>query len=75
MHVLYYRVAAKGMIEIVRVLHERMEPNRHLDELPTEGDIRTRKPQAAEVPRPREGWWVYAERLLGSNREGARFYR
>jgi toxin ParE1/3/4 len=38
-HVLYYRVAQKGVIEIVRVLHERMEPSRHLDELPTEGDI------------------------------------
>jgi hypothetical protein len=38
-HVLYYRVAQKGVIEIVRVLHERMEPSRHLDELPTEGDL------------------------------------
>jgi toxin ParE1/3/4 len=38
-HVLYYRVAQKGVIEIVRVLHERMEPSRHLDEPPTEGDI------------------------------------
>jgi toxin ParE1/3/4 len=38
-HVLYYRVADEGVIEIVRVLHERMEPSRHLDELPTEGDI------------------------------------
>lgn len=38
-HVLYYRVAQEGVIEIVRVLHERMEPSRHLDELPTEGDI------------------------------------
>jgi toxin ParE1/3/4 len=38
-HVLYYRVAEEGVIEIVRVLHERMEPSRHLDELPTEGDI------------------------------------
>ena len=38
-HVLYYRVAQNGVIEIVRVLHERMEPNRHLDELPTEDDI------------------------------------
>jgi toxin ParE1/3/4 len=38
-HVLYYRVTQEGMIEIVRVLHERMEPSRHLDELPTEGDI------------------------------------
>jgi toxin ParE1/3/4 len=38
-HVLYYRVAQEGVIEIVRVLHERMEPSRHLDELPAEGDI------------------------------------
>lgn len=37
-HVLYYRVAQKGVIEIVRVLHERMEPSRHLDVLETEGD-------------------------------------
>ena len=33
-HVLYYRVAEEGVIEIIRVLHERMEPSRHLDELP-----------------------------------------
>ena len=38
-HVLYYRVAEEGVIEIIRVLHERTEPNHHLDELPTEGDI------------------------------------
>ena len=38
-HVLYYRVAEEGVIEIVRVLHERMEPRRHLDEPPTEDDI------------------------------------
>jgi toxin ParE1/3/4 len=38
-HVLYYRVARQGVIEIVRVLHERMEPNRHLDGLPAEGDV------------------------------------
>lgn len=38
-HVLYYRVAGEGVIEIIRVLHERMEPSRHLDELPTERDI------------------------------------
>jgi toxin ParE1/3/4 len=37
-HVLYYRVAQEGVIEIIRVMHERMEPSRHLDELPTEGD-------------------------------------
>jgi toxin ParE1/3/4 len=29
-HVLYYRAVAPDMIEIVRVLHERMEPSRHL---------------------------------------------
>lgn len=32
-HVLYYQVDRAGVIEIVRVLHERMEPTRHLDEL------------------------------------------
>ena len=30
-HVLYFRVIAPGLVEIVRVLHERMEPSRHLD--------------------------------------------
>lgn len=38
-HVLYYRVAQDGVIEIVRVLHDRMEPSRHLDERSTEGDV------------------------------------
>jgi toxin ParE1/3/4 len=38
-HVLYYRVARDGVIEIVRVLHERMEPSRHLDDLPTEDTV------------------------------------
>jgi toxin ParE1/3/4 len=38
-HVLYYRVAQEGVIEIVRVLHERMEPSRHLDDLPAAGAI------------------------------------
>ena len=37
-HVLYYRVAQEGVIEIVRVLHERMDPSRHIDEPPTEDD-------------------------------------
>lgn len=36
-HVLYYRAVASDLIEIVRVLHERMEPSRHLDTIP-EGD-------------------------------------
>jgi len=38
-HVLYYRVAQQGVIEIVRVLHERMDPIRHLDEPPSDGDV------------------------------------
>lgn len=33
-HILYYRIAEPGLIEIVRVLHERSEPSRHLDEKP-----------------------------------------
>ncbi|MGE3275235.1 MAG: type II toxin-antitoxin system RelE/ParE family toxin [Vicinamibacterales bacterium] len=32
-HLLYYRVASDGVIEVVRVLHERMEPKRHVAEL------------------------------------------
>jgi toxin ParE1/3/4 len=32
-HVLYYRGVEPGLIEIVRVLHERMEPSRHLREV------------------------------------------
>jgi len=31
-HVLYFRVVRPGMIEIIRALHERMEPSQHLDE-------------------------------------------
>ena len=30
-HVLYYRAIQPGLIEIIRVLHERMEPSRHFD--------------------------------------------
>ena len=29
-HVLYYRPVEPGLIEIVRVLHDRMEPSRHI---------------------------------------------
>ena len=29
-HVLYYRVIRQELVEIVRILHERMEPSRHL---------------------------------------------
>ena len=29
-HVLYYRVVQPGLVEIARVLHERMEPSRHI---------------------------------------------
>lgn len=30
-HVVFYRVAEPGVVEIVRVLHDRMEPSRHVD--------------------------------------------
>ena len=36
-HVLYYRAIRPGLIEIVRVLHERMEPSRHVGD-PVDGD-------------------------------------
>ncbi|HML14454.1 MAG TPA: type II toxin-antitoxin system RelE/ParE family toxin [Xanthobacteraceae bacterium] len=29
-HVLYYRVIEPGLIEIIRVLHDRMDPARHI---------------------------------------------
>jgi toxin ParE1/3/4 len=29
-HVIFYRVVQPGVVEIVRVLHERMEPRRHV---------------------------------------------
>jgi toxin ParE1/3/4 len=29
-HVLFYRVTQLGVVEIIRVLHERMEPTRHV---------------------------------------------
>jgi toxin ParE1/3/4 len=29
-HVIYYRAVKPGHVEIVRVLHERMEPSRHI---------------------------------------------
>lgn len=29
-HVIFYRVTQPGVIEIVRVLHDRMEPSRHV---------------------------------------------
>ena len=45
--VLYYRVAAAGIVEIIRVLHERMEPQRHLE------DPRTRRRGSQEAKRVR----------------------
>lgn len=30
-HVIYYRYLAAGRIEIVRILHDRMDPDRHFD--------------------------------------------
>jgi toxin ParE1/3/4 len=35
-HVLFYRIVRPGLVEIVRVLHERMEPSRHLGPEPDE---------------------------------------
>jgi toxin ParE1/3/4 len=29
-HILFYRVVRPGLVDIVRVLHERMETSRHL---------------------------------------------
>jgi toxin ParE1/3/4 len=29
-HIIFYRIVAPGRVEIVRILHERMEPGRHL---------------------------------------------
>ena len=37
-HVLYYRANQPGLIEIVRVLHERMEPRRHFFDTLSEGE-------------------------------------
>ena len=37
-HVLYYRVAEQGVIEIARVMHERMDPIRHLDDPLRDGE-------------------------------------
>lgn len=28
-HIVYFRIAAPGIVEIVRVIHERMDPGRH----------------------------------------------
>lgn len=33
-HVIYYRTAQTNLIEIVRVLHERMDPGRHMEQTP-----------------------------------------
>ena len=38
-HVLYYRVVRPGLVEIARVLHERMEPSRHIG-----ADLKTTPP-------------------------------
>ena len=38
-HVLFYRVAPDGVIEIVRVLHDKMDPSRHLDSPQADVDI------------------------------------
>jgi toxin ParE1/3/4 len=35
-HILYYRAVRPGLVEIVRVLHEHMEPSRHIGADPEE---------------------------------------
>ena len=30
-HVIFYRAPAQGLVEVIRVLHDRMEPQRHMD--------------------------------------------
>jgi toxin ParE1/3/4 len=37
-HVLYFRIVETGLIEIARVLHERMEPSRHFGGITEEPD-------------------------------------
>jgi toxin ParE1/3/4 len=37
-HILYYRAIAPELIEIARVLHERMDPSRHLHEVSEDND-------------------------------------
>lgn len=37
-HILYYRATAPELIEIIRVLHERMDPGRHLHETSEDKD-------------------------------------
>lgn len=37
-HVLCYRVAEEGVLEIIRVLHERMDPSRHINDPSTDDD-------------------------------------
>lgn len=36
-HVIFYRIVQTGVVEIVRVLHERMDPSRHVDSRGLEG--------------------------------------
>jgi toxin ParE1/3/4 len=43
-HVLYYRVNVPDVVEIVRVLHERMEPRRH---------VSAKRPKGPRAPRRR----------------------
>jgi toxin ParE1/3/4 len=35
-HVVYYRIVRPDLVEVVRVLHERMEPSRHVGSEPEE---------------------------------------
>jgi toxin ParE1/3/4 len=44
-HVVFYRIAAPGLIDIVRVLHQRMEPGQHLARAATPSRRRRRPPR------------------------------
>ncbi|WP_158813994.1 type II toxin-antitoxin system RelE/ParE family toxin [Methylocapsa sp. S129] len=35
-HIIFFRATEPGLVEIVRVLHERMEPSRHVGEIKTD---------------------------------------
>lgn len=60
-HVIFYRVLQPGVVEVVRVLHERMEPGRHIGEQETRG---TRE-QWTTVPKNRRTRRGTARQMLG----------
>lgn len=49
-HTLYYRATVEGVIDLVRILHQRMDVDRHL--CPTRAASRRRRRRPSPVPRP-----------------------